>query len=529
MTVSTLSTTPTGNSTITVSATGGGLTRTTSFVLTVNTPPDTTPPVLLSGVPSGVLPSGVTNTTLSLSTNENATCKYGNIQNAYFGSAANTFTTTGARSHLSAIAGLTDGASYIYYVRCKDSANNENANDYVISFSVASTPPASDDGGGGIPPAPPTNPMPSDQANSVSINTDLNWQSSSDAVSFDIYFGETSPPTLIRNNLTELSFNPSSLSPQTKYYWRVAVWGENDITVGPIWSFTTEAKSVSNIVPGNPTNPSPIDGAQDVSLTPTLSWKAGENTLKHDLYFGTTNPPVLWANQFQSASFQLYALKEGMTYYWRIAEWSADSIAVGPLWSFTTKGSTKDTPPPSPRSAVSPPESIVIARYLTTGSRGDDVLKLQTHLQLLGHFPKNETPTGYYGAITKNAVEKYQCAVLAVCSGSPTINGYGTVGPRTRATLAGTLPPRAPAQGTGIIITRYLTLGFFGDDVRQLQVHLQKLGHFPKNISPTGYYGIVTEDAVKKFQCLVLNICSGTSKVNGYGAVGPRTREVLAQ
>src|SRR5438034_1270092 len=42
----------------------------------VDSPPDTTPPVRSGGQPMGALPAGTTQTTLALTTNEAATCRY---------------------------------------------------------------------------------------------------------------------------------------------------------------------------------------------------------------------------------------------------------------------------------------------------------------------------------------------------------------------------------------------------------------------------------------------------------------------
>ncbi len=99
--------------------------------------PDTTPPTLSNGSPASTLTSGTTQTTLSVTTDENATCKYSTTPNTDYSSMAKTFTTTGGTSHSTTITGLSDGNSYTYYVRCEDSANNANATDYKISFSVA--------------------------------------------------------------------------------------------------------------------------------------------------------------------------------------------------------------------------------------------------------------------------------------------------------------------------------------------------------------------------------------------------------
>lgn len=104
-------------------------------------PQDISPPAGSAASPSGILTSGTTQTTLSLATNENATCRYAVSAGIAYDSMANTFTITGALSHSTSILGLTNGTSYIYYVRCRDVSGNKNTSDFSISFSVASPPP----------------------------------------------------------------------------------------------------------------------------------------------------------------------------------------------------------------------------------------------------------------------------------------------------------------------------------------------------------------------------------------------------
>src|SRR4029077_9175490 len=48
----------------------------------------------------------------------------------------NTFSTTGAMAHSTAVSGLANGGNYNYYVRCQDASGNTNPDDFVISFSV---------------------------------------------------------------------------------------------------------------------------------------------------------------------------------------------------------------------------------------------------------------------------------------------------------------------------------------------------------------------------------------------------------
>ena len=114
------------------------------------TPPDTTPPVRSNGLPTGTLAAGTTQTTLSLTTNENATCRYATTAGVAYASMTNTFSTTGGTPHSTTVTGLANGGSYSFFVRCQDAAANANTNDFTISFSVAqpadTTPPVRSNG-----------------------------------------------------------------------------------------------------------------------------------------------------------------------------------------------------------------------------------------------------------------------------------------------------------------------------------------------------------------------------------------------
>jgi hypothetical protein len=103
---------------------------------------DTTPPVLSNGTPSGTLALGTTSTTVGVTTDENATCKYSASAGTDYASMTGTFTTGDrATAHSFTATGLSDGNTYNYYVRCQDSSANLNTNtiDYVISFSIGSS------------------------------------------------------------------------------------------------------------------------------------------------------------------------------------------------------------------------------------------------------------------------------------------------------------------------------------------------------------------------------------------------------
>ncbi|NIS80349.1 MAG: hypothetical protein GTO14_09120, partial [Anaerolineales bacterium] len=102
-----------------------------------------------------------------------------------------------------------------------------------------------------------------------------------------------------------------------------------------VWSFTTEAPPP---LPGQATNPSPADGATDVSTNADLSWTAGTDADSHDVYFGTN--PTPGAGEFQgnqtATTFDPGTMANNTTYYWRIDEVNASGTTTGVVWSFTT-------------------------------------------------------------------------------------------------------------------------------------------------------------------------------------------------
>ena len=77
-----------------------------------------------------------------------------------------------------------------------------------------------------------------------------------------------------------------------------------------------------------------------------------------------------------------------------------------------------------------------IGRTLKPGSSGSDVSRLQQFLaQDATIYPEAEI-TGYYGALTQAAVERWQTRYNIVSSGTPATTGFGVVGPRTAAAIA---------------------------------------------------------------------------------------------
>ncbi|UCD29516.1 MAG: hypothetical protein JSV03_03275 [Planctomycetota bacterium] len=89
-------------------------------------------------------------------------------------------------------------------------------------------------------PAKATNPTPLDLSTKVDINTTLSWTAASGAISYNVYFGETHPPTF-QGNQTETTFDPGILERLGHYYWRIDAVNGFGNTTGDTWSFTTES------------------------------------------------------------------------------------------------------------------------------------------------------------------------------------------------------------------------------------------------------------------------------------------------
>ena len=75
-------------------------------------------------------------------------------------------------------------------------------------------------------------------------------------------------------------------------------------------------------------------------------------------------------------------------------------------------------------------QSMTFTQSMEVGSQGTQVTALQTYLATTVHYPE-KLVTGYFGALTQAAVQRFQCAEEIVCSGTPATTGYGRVGPRT--------------------------------------------------------------------------------------------------
>lgn len=128
---------------------------------------------------------------------------------------------------------------------------------------------------------------------------------------------------------------------------------------------------------------------------------------------------------------------------------------------------------------------------LTIGSRGQSVSQLQQGLFQLGYL-RGVNVTGLFDFRTRIAVQQFQQNYRLRTDG---IADRATLNALNTSLSSSNLPVEESPQDT---VFRNLVLGDTGAPVESLQTLLKTRGYFTSNI--TGYFGTITETAVKRFQ-----------------------------
>jgi len=95
----------------------------------------------------------------------------------------------------------------------------------------------------------------------------------------------------------------------------------------------------SNQPPNTPSSPIPTDGADNISVTPTLGWQGGDpdgDAVTYTIAFGAATPPPIIATGVTTTNYNPGVLGFGATYYWVITAADARSKTVGATWQFAT-------------------------------------------------------------------------------------------------------------------------------------------------------------------------------------------------
>ena len=131
-------------------------------------------------------------------------------------------------------------------------------------------------------PGRPMNLSPPNNAPSVALDVTLRWASGGHTTSYDVYFGTNATLSASDRQRTQFAttYSPGSLSPATRYYWRIDATNSVATTPGDVWAFTT--------VQGPPEFPVPVPDqtyTADTAISPLTLPQAsgGRSPLRYSL------------------------------------------------------------------------------------------------------------------------------------------------------------------------------------------------------------------------------------------------------
>ncbi len=167
---------------------------------------------------------------------------------------------------------LSPNTYYSWYVKASDGTNTTQGP--VWNFRTKGIPNTA--------PSTPTNPVPENNTSIFEKDVVLSWECSDadgDTLFYDLYFGESSNPPLIRQNLSSSNMLIQNLETNKRYYWKVVAKDGNTSTEGPVWSFYTGVQtSFSEIL-------ALADGIYDVSFAQPVTVTKISSVTGNDFFY----------------------------------------------------------------------------------------------------------------------------------------------------------------------------------------------------------------------------------------------------
>jgi|GEM_PF-1097365 len=226
-----------------------------------------------------------------------------------------------------AYSGLQHSTTYFWKVIAKNIGGNTAATGTPWSFATIVAAP----GSFGIV-------SPLNEATDQTISGTLTWQSSANAVTYDVYLDTMNPPSVVVSaNQTGTAYGYSGLLNSTTYFWKVMAKnaGGTTVSTGAPSSFVTTAFNA----PGAFLLVAPSNGASGLPLSGTLSWSSSDSADSYDVFLDTLNPPVnLISPGSNATSHPFSGLAPGTAYYWKVVARNAhgSTVASNAISNFST-------------------------------------------------------------------------------------------------------------------------------------------------------------------------------------------------
>ena len=165
---------------------------------------------------------------------------------------------------------------------------------------------------------PPTLLSPSNNAANVAVPTTLYWESLDGASSYNLLVSDSpdfSTLVIDEKGLISNSYQATSLSDNTQYFWVVRVTNSDDIAQSPIWTFTTIAD-----MPDPVQLIKPLDGDTIRMNDIALVWNKGsENVTKYWIELSTDSNMTNAIVDSTIDTMKVFnQLKNNSRYWWRV-------------------------------------------------------------------------------------------------------------------------------------------------------------------------------------------------------------------
>lgn len=421
---------------------------------------------------------------------------------------------------------------YSYMVAAYDAAGNvsaKSAASSVVTVTYDTTPPST-----------PTNLSATATAYTITVS----WSASTDNVGVGGYY-------LYRNNIqlvisssspyTSTSYIDSGLTPGTTYTYTVVAYDTSGNLSNN--SARVSATTISDVSP--PSAPYLLSVATKSYNEIDVAWTPATDNVGVAGYYVYRDDGRVASVSSSLTSYADKGLSAATTHYYYVSAYdAANNISQRSNQISATTYPPDVTPPSIPLNFTI--TAISTSRLqLAWWPSSDDVGVYGYHVYRNGNQIANLTSTSYVdtglasGTVYTYYVESYDAAgnvspQSTVTVTTPAINPV-VVATTTPAASVNTPTNQLPAAPTtsvvaqsvsGAVFSSPMYLGLRSGEVKTLQSFFIQQGYLSAD-SATGYFGVLTQGAVQKFQCAQNIVCSGSPRDTGWGFVGAKTRTAL--